>query len=337
MDEKILLGHGSGGQMTSDLIEKIFIKHFSNDILLTRSDSAVIQLDAGNVSVSTDSFVVDPVFFPGGDIGKLAIAGTVNDLAVSGADPLYLTAGFILEEGFLFSDLEKIVVSMAEEARKSGVRIVSGDTKVVDKGKCDKIFINTTGIGRLQKKFTGIGEGVGIKPGDKILINGTIGDHGMSIIAARENLTFTTDIRSDCACLNRLIKEALKVSDNIRFMRDPTRGGVATVLCELTEGKDYGIEIDEAALPLNENVRGMCEMLGFDPMYVANEGKVLMVVDEENADIVLETLKKNEFGRNAAIIGEVTGDYPGKTWMKTGIGGKRIIDKLAGEQLPRIC
>lgn len=337
MDKNILLGHGSGGRLSHDLIKEMFIKYFYNDILVDQTDAAVLKIGTGKLSFTTDSFVVDPIFFPGGDIGKLAVAGTVNDVAVSGAKPLYLSTSFIIEEGFPLKDLEAIVRSMAEEAKYAGVKIVTGDTKVVNRGKCDKVFINTTGVGELPEKYTQIGSGKNIQAGDKIIVNGTIADHGMCIMAAREEISFSTDIKSDCACLNFLIKDALNVSDNIRFMRDATRGGLATVLCELAEDKNFGIEIIEENLPVNENVRGMCELLGFDPMYVANEGKVVMVVASSDAERVLEILKKNDLGKEAAIIGEVVEEHLGKAWLTTGIGGRRIIDMLAGEQLPRIC
>lgn len=337
MDKKILLGHGSGGKLTHELIRDLFITHFDNEVLASRSDSAVIDLGSQSLSFTTDSFVVDPVFFPGGDIGKLAIAGTVNDLAVSGARPLFLSVSFILEEGFPMSDLGIIVKSMADEAKYAGITIATGDTKVVDRGKCDKIFINTTGIGILDPAKRDIGTGRRVEPGDQILISGTVADHGMSIMAARENLQFSADIQSDCASLNHMIAGVLDVSDNVRFMRDPTRGGVATVIAELVERMKFGIEIDESALPVRENVRGMCEILGFDPLYVANEGKVVLVVAGEDAGKALDAMKAHKFGKDAAIIGEVVRDHPGKAWMTTGIGGKRIIDMLAGEQLPRIC
>ena len=337
MAKTILLGHGSGGRLSHDLIKELFVKYFSNDILDEQTDAAVLTIHSDKLSFTTDSFVVDPVFFPGGDIGKLAVAGTINDVAVSGAKPLYLSSSFIIEEGFPVNDLETIVKSMADEAKKAGVMIVTGDTKVVNRGKCDKVFINTTGVGEIQQKHVHIGTGKSIKTGDKIIINGTIADHGMCIMAAREELSFSTDIKSDCACLNHLIKDALSVSDQIRFMRDATRGGLATVLCELAENKHFGIEINENALPVNENVRGMCELLGFDPLYVANEGKVLMVVGQKDADKVLEILRKNELGQDSVIIGGVVEEHRGKAWLTTGIGGRRIIDMLAGEQLPRIC
>ncbi len=337
MVKTILLGHGSGGRLSHELIKDLFVKYFSNDILDEQTDAAVLKISSDKISFTTDSFVVDPIFFPGGDIGKLAVAGTVNDVAVSGAKPLYLSTSFIIEEGFPFKDLEVIVKSMAEEAKKAGVKIVTGDTKVVNRGKCDKVFINSTGVGELPEKYTHIGSGKNIQAGDKIIVNGTIADHGMCIMAAREEISFSTDIKSDCACLNHLIKDALNVSDNINFMRDATRGGLATVLCELAEDKNFGIEINEDTLPVNENVRGMCELLGFDPMYVANEGKVVMVVASKDAEKVLEALKNNDLGKEAAIIGEVVEEHLGKAWLTTGIGGRRIIDMLAGEQLPRIC
>ena len=337
MKKNILLGHGSGGQLSHELISNLFVKYFSNEILNEQTDAAVLNIPAAYLSFTTDSFVVDPIFFPGGDIGKLAVAGTVNDVAVSGAKPLYLSTSFIIEEGLSYEDLEKIVRSMATEAQKAGVRIVTGDTKVVNRGKADKVFINTTGIGQLPEKRINIGKGSLVKPGDKIIVNGSVADHGMCIMAAREEISFTTDIKSDCACLNHLIEDALKCSEQITFMRDATRGGLATVLCELASSREFGIEIDEETLPVKENVRGMCELLGFDPLYVANEGKVVMVVDSRDADRVLETLKQHELGREAAIIGEVVSEHHGKAWLTTGIGGRRIIDMLAGEQLPRIC
>ncbi|OQX75908.1 MAG: hydrogenase expression/formation protein HypE [Bacteroidetes bacterium 4484_249] len=337
MENYILLGHGSGGRLSHDLIKDLFVKYFSNNILDEQTDAAVLKINTNRLSFTTDSFVVDPIFFPDGNIGKLAVAGTVNDLAVSGAKPLYLSAGFIIEEGFPFKDLEVIVKSMAEEARNAGVKIVTGDTKVINRGKCDKVFINTTGVGEILQKHVSISTGKNIEAGDKIIINGTIADHGMCIMAAREEISLSSDIKSDCACLNHLIKDALNVTDNIKFMRDATRGGLATVLTELAEDSNFGIEIDENALPVNENVRGMCELLGFDPLYVANEGKVVMVVGKDDADKVLEEIKKNELGAEAAIIGEIVNEHYGKAWLTTGIGGRRIIDMLAGEQLPRIC
>jgi len=337
MKKNILLGHGSGGKLSHDLINNLFVRHFDNPTLNLQTDSALLKIKGKNIAFTTDSFVVDPIFFPGGNIGKLAIAGTVNDLAVAGATPLYLSSSFIIEEGFSFAELEEIVKTMAAEAKKAGIKIVTGDTKVVDKGKCDKVFINTSGIGIIDEKYKDISTGKNIKPGDKIIINGTIADHGMAIISARNELNISSDIKSDCACLNKMIKKVLDVSDNIKFMRDATRGGVATVLSELFTNSNYGINIDESAVNVNENVKGICEMLGFDPMYVANEGKVIIVAGNKDAEKIIKTLKKDEFGKNCCIIGEITESHPGKGWITTEIGGKRIIDMLSGEQLPRIC
>ncbi len=335
--KNIMLGHGSGGKLSHDLIDSLFAYHFKNEILDQQSDSAIIELNGDKLAYTTDSFVVDPIFFPGGNIGNLAIAGTVNDLAVSGAIPQYISVGFIIEEGFPFSDLEKIVVSMAEDAAEAGVKIVTGDTKVVDKGKCDKVFINTSGIGVLKDSYIHISSGKNITPGDKIIINGSIGDHGMAVMAARNELNIQTHIESDCACLNHMIAGALKESDGIKFMRDATRGGLGTVLSELVNNGNYGISIEEEKLTVHENVRGLCELLGFDPLYVANEGKVVMVVASEDADNVLKVLKESPFGKEASIIGEISSSYDGTAWLETNVGGKRIIDMLSGQQLPRIC
>jgi hydrogenase expression/formation protein HypE len=337
LNDKVLLGHGSGGKLSHDLISMLFVKHFSNPVLDKQTDSAILPVTEGHLSFTTDSFVVDPIFFPGGNIGKLAVCGTVNDLAVSGATPLYLSAGFIIEEGFPFTDLETIVISMAEEAKKAGVVIATGDTKVVNRGKCDKLFINTAGIGILKTQNIHISEGSRIRPGDKIIINGSIGDHGMAVLAARKELNITTDIKSDCASLNGLIEGILEISDGIRFMRDATRGGLATVIAELAEKLDFGINLEESSLLVTPRVRAFCELLGFDPLYVANEGKVVVVADAASSERIVKTMQKHEFGRDARIIGEIVSDYPRKAWVNTSIGGKRILDMLAGEQLPRIC
>ena len=338
MTDTILLGHGSGGKLTHELIKNVFIRHFSNGMLEVQGDSSILDIyKSEKIAVTTDSFVVDPIFFPGGDIGKIAICGTVNDLAVSGAKPLYLTAAFIIEEGFDTKSLLQIVESMAGEARKAGVFIVAGDTKVVNKGKCDKIFINTTGIGILDKGRFHISTGSRIKPGDKIIINGSIGDHGMTILKAREFESFGSALKSDCTCLNNLIEKAMQVSENISFMRDATRGGLASVLNEVVENRNFGISVDEQNILINDGVRGMCEILGFDPLYVANEGKVVIIADSHDSDKILNAMRSTEEGKDSRIIGEVTSNYPGKCWENTIIGGKRIIDMLSGEQLPRIC
>jgi len=333
----ILLGHGSGGKLSHDLIDSIFVKYFDNDFLKQQTDSAVLDLGGGSIAYTTDSFVVDPIFFPGGNIGNLAIAGTVNDLAVSGAIPKYLSCGFIIEEGFPVKDLEVIVKTMADEAKEAGVIIVTGDTKVVDRGKCDKVFINTSGIGVIEDKYSGIGTGADITIGDKIIINGSIGDHGMSVMAARNSLNINADIKSDCACLNNLISSVLQKSNKIKFMRDATRGGIGTVISELAKKRDFGVHINESQLPIDDGVRGMCELLGFDPLYVANEGKVVMVVGSEDAEEVLNTLKKHKLGQGASIIGEIKDEHHGTAWLETIVGGKRIVDMLSGQQLPRIC
>jgi len=335
-NDTILLGHGSGGKLSHDLIESIFVEYFDNELLRQQTDSAILDLEGKKLAYTTDSFVVDPIFFPGGNIGNLAIAGTVNDLAVSGAIPKYLSCGFIIEEGFPIKDLELIVKSMAEDAKEAGVLIATGDTKVVDRGKCDKIFINTSGIGFIDENNVNIGTGSDIKVGDKIIINGSIGDHGMAVMAARNDLNINAEIISDCACLNKMIKE-VSTKIKINFMRDATRGGIGTVLSEMAKNREFGVHIQEDKIPMDEGVRGMCELLGFEPLYVANEGKIIMVVDNKDADKVLQILKNNKYGKNASIIGEIKDEHFGTAWLETVVGGKRIIDMLSGQQLPRIC
>lgn len=336
-NDKILLGHGSGGELSNELIKKIFVKNFSNEILDKQCDASILEINQANIAFTTDSFVVDPIFFPGGDIGKLAVCGTVNDIAVSGAKALYLSSAFIIEEGFSFEELNKIVESMALEAKNAGIKIVTGDTKVVNKGKCDKIFINTTGIGSIPKNSKHIGTGKNIKVGDKIIINGSIGDHGIAVMSARNELKISSPVLSDCACLHKLIAKSFEISENIKFMRDATRGGLATVLAELVEKQNFGIDIFEENIPIKESVRGMCELLGFDPFYVANEGKFVMIVDSKDADGIVNMLKTQEHGQNSSIIGEIVDKHHGKSILNTNIGGQRILDMLSGEQLPRIC
>jgi hydrogenase expression/formation protein HypE len=337
MDKKILLGHGSGGKLSQSLIRELFFKWFTNPVLNAQTDSAVLPSPSQHLAFTTDAFVVDPIFFPGGDIGKLSVAGTVNDLAVSGAVPLYLTASFIIEEGFPFSDLETIVRSMAMEAREADVQIVAGDTKIVNRGKCDKLFITTSGVGWIDEPFLSISTGSKVQPGDRIIINGPVGDHGMAVLAARELKHFMTDIQSDCACLNQIIQKVKETCPEVRFMRDATRGGLATVLTELAEDRPFGVEVDESAIPVNEATRGLCELLGFDPMYVANEGKFIAVVPLSEMESALSAMKDHSLGIHAAVIGQVVEHHPGHVWMNTSIGGKRMLDMLAGEQLPRIC
>jgi len=335
-EHNILLGHGSGGRLMHELITEVFIKHFGNEILNDQTDSAILTAGSTEIAFTTDSFVIDPLFFPGGNIGKLAVCGTVNDLAVSGSEPLFLSVSFIIEEGFPVRDLEIITESLAAEAKKAGVLIVTGDTKVVNKSKCDKLFINTAGIGRMKKENLYISKALNLQSGDVIIINGTIGDHGMAVMNARESFNFKTNVESDCASLNHLINEVLDKYP-VKFMRDPTRGGVATVLNELVGKTGLGIEISEPDLPVNNGVRAMCEILGFDPLHIANEGKVLIVAGENYGLKILEVLKNNEFGKKSAIIGRIVNDHPGKVVLRNETGGRRIVDSLTGDQLPRIC
>ena len=335
-EHNILLGHGSGGRLMHELITEVFIKHFGNEILNDQTDSAILTAGSTEIAFTTDSFVIDPLFFPGGNIGKLAVCGTVNDLAVSGSEPLFLSVSFIIEEGFPVRDLEIITESLAAEAKKAGVLIVTGDTKVVNKSKCDKLFINTAGIGRMKKENLYISKALNLQSGDVIIINGTIGDHGMAVMNARESFNFKTNVESDCASLNKLINEVLDKYP-VKFMRDPTRGGVATVLNELVGKTGLGIEISEPDLPVNNGVRAMCEILGFDPLHIANEGKVLIVAGENYGLKILEVLKNNEFGKKSAIIGRIVNDHPGKVVLRNETGGRRIVDSLTGDQLPRIC
>lgn len=335
MNELISLNHGSGGKKSRDLIEKVFMRRFGIAEPLT--DSAILDNSESILTFTTDSYVVNPIFFPGGNIGKLAICGTVNDLAVSGAEPRYLSASFIIEEGFPISDLILITESMAEEALSSGIRIVTGDTKVVEKGKCDKLFITTSGIGTLKSGMADISTGRQIKPGDKLIINGPVGNHAIAVLCARNNLNFKTSILSDCSSLNHMIKRVLQNCREIRFMRDLTRGGLATVLNELAGITRSGISVNEDSIPVDEPVRGLCEILGFDPLYLANEGKVLFVAGAGEELKVLDILKSDPFGKNAEIIGEIIPDKKAKVILNTSAGGKRILDMLIGLQLPRIC
>jgi|ERR1035437_1653753 hydrogenase expression/formation protein HypE len=335
MNDFISLNHGSGGKLTHELIEKVFVDRFAMSEPLT--DSFIIKESGSTLAFTTDSYVVDPLFFPGGNIGKLAICGTINDLAVSGADPRYIAVSFIIEEGFPMDDLVLIADSMAEEAAKAGVKIVTGDTKVVDKGKCDKLFITTSGIGFLNSEIENISTGKRIKPGDKLIINGPLGNHAIAILGARNNMTFRTTVTSDCASLNHLIHKVLQNCKEILFMRDVTRGGLATVLNELAGMIKYGIIINEASIPVDDQVRGLCEMLGFDPLFLANEGKVLMVVRAGEENKVIEILRSDPLGRYSEVIGEVITDKKKLVVLNTSVGGKRIIDIPAGIQLPRIC
>jgi hydrogenase expression/formation protein HypE len=332
---KITLAHGSGGKLTHELINQIFLPHFKNDVLSQLHDSAILQLNGKALAFTTDSYVVKPLFFPGGDIGKLAISGTVNDLSVVGAKPLCLSVGFIIEEGFDISMLERIVTSMKDTASIAGINIVTGDTKVVDSGSADGLFINTCGIGTIAYKTSlSISN---IELGDKIIINGTIGDHGLAVISERESLDFNPPIESDCAPLNEMIHKLINSGANIKFMRDPTRGGLATTLNEIVNTEKYGILVDEKNIPIKDDVRALCEILGYDPLYIANEGKVVIVASSSDTNKILDILRKDPFGKDAEIIGEILNEPKGKVYLKTVIGGTRVIDMLVGDQLPRIC
>ena len=332
MDEIISLDYGSGGKKTARLIEKLILPRLDNPALRELGDGAIVS-GGEKLVFSTDSFVVSPLFFPGGDIGKLSVCGTVNDLSMCGAEPKYLSCSFIIEEGFPFSQLERIVASMAAQCEKAGVQIVTGDTKVVEKGRGDGIYINTAGIGVLR--HPGLSPG-NIRPGDKVLVSGFVGDHGTAVMLAR-NQMMQGEIASDCAALNGLTEAILTAAPGVRVLRDPTRGGVATTLNEFVEGTALGIELEEARIPVRPQVQAACNMLGLDPLYCANEGKLLAVVAPEDADKVLAAMKNHELGTDAAIIGEVTERYPGKLTLRTAFGGSRVLQKLSGAQLPRIC
>ena len=334
-NDTVLLGHGSGGRLSAELIQAVFLPAFQNPILDRLDDQAVVDLNGTRVAFTTDSFVVKPLFFPGGDIGSLAVHGTINDLAMGGAKPLFLSAAFILEEGLPVKTLRKVVESMRDAAAAAGVAIVTGDTKVVEKGSGDQLFINTTGIGVVP-------EGVNLsasaaQPGDRILLSGTIGDHGIAILAQREGLEFESRIESDSAALHTLVADMLKVSRDIRCMRDPTRGGVSSTLNEIAAQSGVGIELIESEIPVREEVRGACEMLGLDPLYVANEGKLIAMVEAKVADQILAAMRNHPLGRDAYIIGAVTDTHRGLVTMRTALGTSRVVDMLTGDQLPRIC
>ncbi|MHB1556792.1 MAG: hydrogenase expression/formation protein HypE [Isosphaeraceae bacterium] len=337
---QIVMGHGGGGRLSADLIERLFVPAFGGDVLERMEDQAIVRLGHGNgklaprLAFTTDGFVVRPLFFPGGDIGKLAVCGTVNDLAVGGAEPLYLSAAFILEEGFAIPDLARIARSMRAACDEAGVTLVTGDTKVVDRGKGDQVFITTSGIGMVPD-----GRELSIRsarPGDCVLVSGTMGDHGVTIMSVREGIGFDTELESDCAPLIGLTRAMLTACPSIRAMRDPTRGGLASVLNELAVASKVGVRIDETSVPVRPEVRAACEMLGLDPLYVANEGKLIAVVPRDDAPRVLEAMKSHPLGRDAAVIGEIVADHPGMVTLRSVIG-ERILTMAAGEQLPRIC
>ena len=334
-EDRILLSHGSGGKLSYNLIKELFLANFNNIYLKKLDDGALLNIGSLNLAYSTDSYTVDPLFFNGGNIGELAVYGTVNDLAMCGATPLYLSCSFIIEEGILLSLLKKIVLSMKEASAIAKVDIVTGDTKVVNKGAADKIFINTTGIGIVEEGVNISGSNARV--GDIIIINGPIGNHGIAVLSEREGLKFETDINSDAAPLSSLVADMLEISKDIHVLRDPTRGGLSTTLNEIALSSNVEIEIDEENIPVQEGVRAACEILGYDPLYMANEGKLVAFVSPEVAPEVLKKMRRNKYGKESKIIGRVTKKSEGKVYLRTTIGGKRIVDMLTGEQLPRIC
>jgi hydrogenase expression/formation protein HypE len=335
-NEQIVMGHGAGGRMSHQLIQKAFLPAFQNPALNVGNDAALVMPDSRQrLSISTDAHVVSPLFFPGGDIGRLAVCGTVNDVAMLGAKPLYLTAGFILEEGLPMSTLQRVIESMREAAEEAGVQIVAGDTKVVQKGKADGLYITTAGVGVVREGINV--SGANARAGDAVILSGTIGDHGIAVLGARGELGFESSIQSDIAPLNHLIEAMLDASPNIHVLRDPTRGGLATTLNEIAAQSNAGILLDERTLPVHPEVGAACEMLGFDPLYIANEGKLVCFVPHEDAGKVLSVMKKTRYGEGAVIIGEVIAGPRERVLLKTAIGSTRVVDMLAGEMLPRIC
>ncbi len=334
-NDTVLLGHGSGGKLSAELIRAVFLPALNNPVLSRLDDQAIVNVNGQRLAFTTDSFVVKPLFFPGGDIGSLAVHGTINDLAMGGAKPLFLSAAFIIEEGFAMDQLRRIVASMQQAASAADVQIVTGDTKVVEKGKGDGLFINTTGIGI-------VADGVDLsadraRPGDKVLLSGSIGEHGIAILAQREGLEFETTIESDSAALHTLVTEMLRVGRGIRCMRDPTRGGLSSALNEIAEQSKVGIALEERAIPVREEVASACELLGLDPMYVANEGKLIAIVEPASADAVLHAMRRHPLGSRAQLIGTVNAANPPLVTMRTTLGTTRIVDMLSGDQLPRIC
>ncbi len=333
--DTILLDHGSGGKISHAMFSELILPLFNNPELAKQDDGAVLDLPKGKLAFSTDSYVVDPIFFPGGNIGDLAVNGTINDVSMCGAVPMYISVGLIIEEGLPVKDLKIILESMAGAAKKAGVKIVTGDTKVVPRGKADKIFINTSGVGVIPDGVDVSGSRA--KPGDQIIVSGTIADHGITILSEREGLKFDSDVQTDSAPLNHMVKSIIDSGCELHVLRDPTRGGLGTTLNEIAVQSNVGIKLKEESLPVRGAVQGTCELLGFDPLYIANEGKLIAIVPQKDADQVLETIKKDEFGGDAVIVGEVTDQDPGRVVLETLIGGSRIVDMLTGEQLPRIC
>lgn len=333
--DHILLDHGGGGKISHSLITETMLPIFDNSIISRLDDGAIFKIEEKQFAFSTDTYVVDPIFFPGGNIGDLAVNGTVNDLAMCGAVPLYLSVGLIIEEGFPMTDLKIILNGMRIATKKAKVKVVTGDTKVVPKGAVDKIFINSSGIGLIPEHVNISGHNA--RPGDKVLLSGSIADHGITVLTQREGMNFDSPIVSDTAPLNHMVKRMLLACEDIHVLRDPTRGGVGTALNEIAISSKVGIRIYENKIPVKDEVSGICELLGFDPLYIANEGKLLAFIEADSADEVLKTMRKDEFGKDACIIGEVISDNPGNVFMQTRIGGTRIVDMLTGEQLPRIC
>lgn len=334
-EDKILLAHGSGGKLSHDLIQQLFLPKFSNPFLQPLDDSARITNQTGPIAFTTDSYVVNPLFFPGGDIGRLAVCGTVNDLSMVGASPAFLSLSLIIEEGFPVSDLKRVVSSILETAEEAKVQIVTGDTKVVEHGAADKLFINTAGIGWIKP---GVHlSGTNAKPGDKILLSGFIGDHELTILSQREGFEFQGELKSDCAPLNKLVRKMLDACPSIRCLRDPTRGGLATTLNEIASKSDVGMVVKEEEIPVRESARGICELLGLDPLYLANEGKLIAICPAEDAERLVEVMRSHPLGKESRIIGRVTEEHPEKVVLHTLIGGHRILDMLTGSQYPRIC
>jgi hydrogenase expression/formation protein HypE len=333
--DTVQLAHGAGGRLSAELVAKLILPRFANPALDRLEDQAVLDLPPGRVAFSTDTFVVDPIFFPGGDIGDLAINGTVNDIAMSGARPLALSVGFVLEEGFALADFHRVLCSMEAAARAAGVRVVTGDTKVVGRGGCDRIFVNTAGLGVVP---AGLELGAErIRPGDAVVLSGTLADHGMAVMTVREGLSFASTVRSDTAPLGGLVEAILAACPRPHALRDPTRGGLATTLNEFAARSGAGIVLEETALPVRPDVRGACEILGIDPLYVANEGKLVAVVPGEAADAVVAAMRRHERGRDAVVVGRVTDEHPGRVTLATALGARRVVDMPVGEQLPRIC
>lgn len=333
--DRILLAHGSGGTMMKELVEELFVAEFGDDVLRRMDDAAALPFPGSRLAFSTDTYVVHPLFFPGGDIGRLAICGTVNDVATSGATPLYISVGFVLEEGMPVEELKRIIVSMHDAAAEAGVRIVTGDTKVVERGHGDGCYINTAGVGVLAEGLNL--SGANCRPGDVVLLSGTLGDHGIAVMSTREGLSFSTDIRTDAAPLSTLVAAVLEAAPGVRCFRDPTRGGLASTLNELAGASGVSITVEEPTVPVRDQVRGACEMLGYDVFQVANEGKMVAVVPADQAEAALAAMKAAPYGADAAIIGTVAEGPAGKVYVRTSFGATRIMDMLVGEQLPRIC